>query len=321
VGRPEGASNQYPSPAADGNTAAEAGIALATMSIKHLLGPLVGETSHLVDVFLDVAERYGQECEEATELFKLLPQEVKSALAFFDTLTSRWRYDFGEPLEFQGSNQVLLGTHQWPEVEHLYRALRSMAQSVPATALIKYLGRLAARSKHQEVLFETRPLFYLAEGTAAEFEAVGCGKGNRTIDWRFSPKGSVDVLVEVKYRIGDVVQHFGPMVPDLGAGKNIVRSGPGTPEPLFLSTYDKFLAASPSVRLQGAWIQSNIKVERAELIAYFLSLPSDLLHFAIVSNWGETGFLLSRGGVDRESIVRTFGLVEADNAIVDGNGS
>src|SRR4029078_8684539 len=143
------------------------------MSIKHLLGPLVGEMSHLVDAFLKLAEKNGQEREEATALFKLLPQEVKSARAFSDKLTMRWRYDFGKPLEFHGSNQVLLGTHQWPEVEHLYLALRAMAQKVPSTALMKYLGRLADRSKHQEVLFEARPLFYLVEGTAAEFEVVG----------------------------------------------------------------------------------------------------------------------------------------------------
>jgi hypothetical protein len=287
------------------------------MSIKHLLGPLVGEMSHLVDAFLKLAEKNGQEREEATALFKLLPQEVKSAQAFFDSLTRRWRYDFGKPLEFPGSNQLLLGTQQWPEVEHLYLALRAMAQKVPSTALMKYLGRLADRSKHQEVLFEARPLFYLVEGTAAEFEVVGYAQGNRTIDWRFSPAVSVDILLEVKYRIGDVVQHFGPMVSDLDAGKDIVQSGPGKPEPLFVSTYEKFLSVSPGTRLQGAWIHSNIKVERAELETYFHSLPSDLLHFAIVSNWEKTGFLLSREGVDHENIVRIFGLVENDDAVVD----
>jgi hypothetical protein len=287
------------------------------MSIKDLLGPLVGETSHLVDVFLDVAEKYGQGREGATELFRILPMEVKSALAFFDQLTSRWRYDFGEPLELQGSNQVLLGTHQWPEVEHLYRALRSMEQNVPTPALLQYLKRLAERSKHQEVLFEARPLFYLAEGTAPEFEVSGYGKGNRTIDWRFSPKGSVDILVEVKYRIGDVVQHIGPMAPGLDAGQDSVSSGPGKPEALFPSTFDKFLAVNPSTQLQGAWVYSNIKVKLADLVAYFLSLPEDQLHFAIISTWNETGFLLSRKGVDRERIMQIFGLVEGDEAVVD----
>lgn len=286
------------------------------MSIKDLLGPLVGDIAHLVDAFLEVATQQGQERTDATELFKVLPLEVKSVPAFFDKLTSRWRYDFGEPLTLQGSDQVLLGTHQWPEVEHLYRSLWSMEQHLPKCAFLRYLERLSSRSKHQEVLFEARPLFYLAEGTGAEFEVVGYGKGNRTIDWRFSPSYSPDILVEVKYRIGDVVQHIGPMVPYFNSGQEVVPWDRGRPEPLFASTSEKFMPTSLNTKLQGAWIHLNIKVERSELEAHFLSLHSDLLHFAVLSNWTETGLLLSRQGVDRELILSIFGLKESEDAVV-----
>ena len=73
---------------------------------------------------------------------------------------------------------------------------------------------------------------------------------------------------------------------------------------------------SPTTQLQGAWIHSHIKVERSELESHFLSLPPDLLHFAVVSNWHETGFLLSRQGVDREMIVNLFGIRDGEDAVV-----
>jgi hypothetical protein len=73
---------------------------------------------------------------------------------------------------------------------------------------------------------------------------------------------------------------------------------------------------SPNDQLQGAWIHSHIKVERDELETYFLSLPLNLLHFAVVSNWHEIGYLLSREGVDREMIVNLFGIKEGEDAVV-----
>lgn len=167
------------------------------------------------------------------------------------------------------------------------------------------------------MLFEARPLFYLADEAVAEFEVGGLAAGNRTIDWRFSQIDSTDILLEVKYRTGDLVEHFAPLIASLGNPNPTIQWKPARPEPLFASTYEKFRRVDPTSRLQGAWIHANVKVERSKLQAYFAALPENLLHFAVLSTWQQPGFLLSREGVDRHRIVRTFGLVESDVCVVD----
>lgn len=250
----------------------------------------------------------------------MLPQELKSAQAFHDRLGSRWRYVYGEPLDFSGSSRIIVGITQFPEVEHLYLAMTLMERHLPATALLEYIGRLGVKVKHHEALYEVRPLLFLASGIAANFEVVGFGKGNKTIDWRFSGQGSPDILVEVKYRVGDLVQHFTPLLSSLEAGQSVIPSGPAVSGPLFASTYDKFLPVKPSVQLQGAWISSNIKVEAAELESTFQSLPENQLHFAVLSDWDRSGLLLTRSGVDRDYLIGSFGLAEGSGPVViEGN--
>jgi hypothetical protein len=291
------------------------------MGIEHLLPELVGETAHLVTIFCEIGRRYGRDDEAAVSLFRMLPQQLKSAQAFYDRFGSRWRYVYGEPFDFPGSSQVVVGVAQFPEVEHLYLAMTLMESHLSSTELLEYIGRLGVRSKHHEVLFEARPLLFLDPRVTASFEVVGFGKGNKTIDWLFGRAGSTNVLVEVKYRVVDVVQHFEPMMSSLDSGRPVIASGPALSAPLFPSTYDKFLPNAPSVQLQGAWISSNIKVKPAELQYTFQSLPEDHLHFAVLSGWSRDGLLLTRSGIDRGYIKETLGLVEGfDAVVIEDNG-
>jgi hypothetical protein len=288
------------------------------VGIKDLLGPLVKETERLATAFHRLAIEIGDDPQEAMNTFSRLDGKIQRAEAFLD-LMSRWRYVFGDPLDLHGTSMVLAGTHQWPEVKHLYLALREMQQRTSSAAFEMYLRRLSIRSKHHDVLFESRPLLFLAKGVSAEFEVAGLGAGNHTIDWRFTPalQDGVPILVEVKYRVGDVVQHVEPMVSHLDSGQPVVAAKPGTPAMLFPSTYAKYQATHPKIQLQGAWIHTTIKVPRVELVTYFQALPPDQLHFAVLSSWDKEGFLLCREGVEREDIVRAFGLVESDSFVVD----
>jgi hypothetical protein len=281
-----------------------------------LFDVLLGAHSTLLERFLAVATQLQDRSEEAERLFNLLPKEIQGVPTFFERLTSRWRYDFGTPIELS-SNQVLVGTNTWPEVEHLYRCLTEVGSRVSPDKLSQYITRLSSRSKHQDVLFEARPLFSLARSVAVEFEVVGHGRGNRTIDWRLLAHDEVEMLLEVKFRLGDVARHINTVAPSLNAGLPEVPWGPGDPDPLFRDTYEKFLPADPHKRLQGTWIHHSIKVRRSALESYFQSIPDDLLHFAVLSGWDSGAYLLTRPAVDRGRLTAFFGITEVDNAVAD----
>jgi hypothetical protein len=285
------------------------------MSIKHVLGDIVGDIASLERVLGDTAEQQGVERKAAEDLFQLLPPSLQASEAFFDRLTGLWRYEFGCPLEVVSGTQVILGTHQYPEVRNLLRALRAVTPRLPPASLSTYLNRLADRSRHLDALFEARPLFFFDAVTAAEFEVVGYGQGNRTIDWRFTPAGHPPVLLEVKHRVLDLLEHFEPMAAQRAAGKTPVQPGPGRASSLFRDAHEKFLPVDSSQQIQGVWIHAYIKVASTDLAEFFRSLPDKQLHFAVLSNWDERALLLSRDSINREFLGSLFGLVEADNFI------
>jgi membrane protease YdiL (CAAX protease family) len=85
-------------------------------------------TAHLIDAFCEVAAAHGQSRQEAENLFRILPLEIKSAPAFLDAVSNRWRYDYGDEIDRLPGNQVALGVHHSPEVEYLFLGLREITK-------------------------------------------------------------------------------------------------------------------------------------------------------------------------------------------------
>jgi hypothetical protein len=150
---------------------------------------LYSRTAHLVDAFCEVAAVHGQSRQEAESLFRILPQETKSAPAFLDKIGTCWRYDYGDEIDRLPNNQVALGLHNCPEVEHLFLGIRAINVRFTEPELTSYLYRLSFPSKHHEVLFELAPLIRIGEEVLASFEVSGIGPGNTNVDWLFLPPG------------------------------------------------------------------------------------------------------------------------------------
>lgn len=277
------------------------------------LGPIAGEVCDLYRAFCREGERFEVARSRSKQLFDLLPPNLKETEAFFDKLGARWRYNFGEPLTFNPSGKELHGVHQFPEVRHLFRALNSMVRVLTGEELASFLDRLSVRSKHSNVLFEARPIFDLAVGTSACFE-VPAEVGDKRIDWLLEPPHGIVILLEVKFRVFDILQHFGRMASS--RRPETVEFEPGKPERLFQSTFEKFAPRDPAAQLQGAWIHTHIQVRRTELEAYFSdTVPRDQLHFAILSTWSRSAFLLTRPGIDRHRLVDLFGIEETEDFV------
>lgn len=279
---------------------------------------LYSRTAHLVDAFCEVADLHGFSREEAERLFRILPLEIKSAQTFFCTIGNRWRYDYGEEIDRLPGDQVVLGTHNCPEVGHLFLGLRAIASCFTDTELKTYIERLSPRAKHHEVLFELAPLIRISEGVTAKFEVAGLGPGNTTVDWLFtSPQAASPVALEVKYRYKDLVGHLEEMAPGVIGVEPEVRAGPADPAVLFKSLAKKFNPTDPRVRLQGGWIHAIIKVRRHELDKVFSGLDQERLHFAILNAWGPEAYLVARPDVDVDYLASLFALERSENFVVD----
>lgn len=281
---------------------------------------LYGETAHLVDAFCTVAAESNATRTDAEELFRLLPIEVKAAPAFVSKIGDVWRYEFGSPLEGMHEGRVAIGTHQFPEVKHLYLGAAAAVRHLDSEQLLEVLKRLADPAKHHGALFELAPITRIGSSVSVQYEVAGAG--NRTIDWQVTPTTGIPVLLEMKFRIGDIVEHLRRLPPRTRAMETS-DPGPGDPSILFRDTVDKFLPNFPSDVLQGAWVHAHVKVPEPALRSHFESLPPEKLHFAILATWGPEAFIIARPEVATDSILELFHLEVSDDFVIKDydNGS
>ena len=83
------------------------------------------------------------------------------------------------------------------------------------------------------------------------------------------------------------------------------------PSLLFRSVEGKFLDVDPDTALQGAWITTHIKQNRALLVKAFSSLPADKVHFAIFGDWEADVHILARREEDRTFLLEAFTATES----------
>jgi hypothetical protein len=249
------------------------------------------------------------------ELLRLLPNEILLTPSFFLLLTKKWCYEYGELMDRMPKEYVIIGSEQFPEIEDFYIGFRAAKKHLSDVEIQNLVNRLKDPSKHMIALSELAPLVRISEAVNPKYEVEGLGVGNRTIDWLFTLKDSVPILLDVKYRIKDLIQHMEQIIPEIDFGKIEIPPPVNDPSILFKDTVEKFVSRSPQEYLQGVWIHSHIKQDKERLWNYYNSLERDRLHFAIFSRWDGSGYILHRDDIDPKILYNYFNLVFKENFI------
>ncbi|HYC35352.1 MAG TPA: hypothetical protein VEC19_02950 [Usitatibacter sp.] len=253
----------------------------------------VGAKGTLPERLTSEATAAGEPAAHAAELVHLLRAPLSAAECFLDNLTGLWRYEFGEPFEV-GAEQVV-GTNIWLPVNHLLQALQTVHQRVHGNQREAFLNRLAVAAMHRIALAEMIPGRRTASDVPMDFEVVGMGAGNTTIDWHVRPVGQRPVLLDVKRRTTDFLQQM-----EMHQGGPEVQPPAHDAALMFRSVEQKFRPADPDQILQGAWIVTDIKQQEGRLNDAFAALDSAKVHFAVLGDWEPDGCLLVKRQLDRE---------------------
>src|SRR5262249_9217120 len=160
--------------------------------------------------------------------------------------------------------------------------------------------RLADETRHQDSLVEMIPGTRVATTTPMEFEVVGQGAGNRTLDWLISSVPR-PVLLDVKRRTTDFILQM-----QQTHSKQISPEPDHDPSLLFRSVEAKFVPTDPTLRLQGAWICTEIQQEEEQLHIAFNRLNARKVHFAALGDWKSDIYLLVRREEDRPYLMDLF---------------
>lgn len=274
---------------------------MAPMIIERIFPKAVTATGTLADRLAAEAAAQGF---DADALLALLRETGRLAHAgcFLDAMTGLWRYEFGAPYRL-ANGQLVLGTHMWIDISYLAAVLDCAHRRLTPDQLGAYLPLLGSAQKHQDYLAEMVPMLRVECTVPASFEVQGRGEGNRTIDWHVGPYEDRSVLIDVKRRAADFREAM-EALPDTGTA----------PPPshdaalLFRSVEKKFVASDPAVRLQGAWISTDLKQDAAALEAAFAALDKNKVHFAIIGDAKPDAHVISRNADDAEYLRKLFQL-------------
>ena len=269
------------------------------MFIDEVFPTIAAEKAAMRDRLVAVATGRGLTTEQAGAILCVVPEGLINAGTFLDKMTGLWRYEFGLPYDI--AEDFVWGTHMWVPVDYLFAALYCAYSRLPADKRATYLDRLADPDAHQATLVEMIPAHKISSTIPLEFEMVGFGAGNQTVDWVIKPQEGRTVLLDVKRRTTDFI-------------KQMERMGDGgaAPEPdhdpvlLFRSVEDKFVSADSDVRLQGIWIVTDIKQDEKQLLGTFAVLDATKVHFAILGDWKPDAHVLVRRDEDRQYLLDLF---------------
>jgi hypothetical protein len=244
---------------------------------------------------------------EADALMAALPQELAACGCFLDRLTGLWRYEFGAPHTV--GRELVYGTHMWPLLRVLFEVLQCARSRLPPEKLRTYLVSLSDPVRHFAHIPEMFPVLRLAPEVAVEHEMSGFGTGNTTVDWVIGPVGPRRVIIDVKRRLADFLAQMGT------TSAAFVAPPEHDVALLFRSVETKLRAADPAEQLQGAWVVTDIKQERAELQRTFDNLDPSKVHFAILGDEQPDVFPLTRRAEDREFLLDLLGLTESERFV------
>lgn len=269
------------------------------MLIEQICPDFVAEKSTLHERLCAEGKARGFAKDDMREIISSVPQAFIDAGAFLDRMTNLWRYEFGVPYDI-GENMVY-STDMWVPVHCLFNALTCAHSRLPNDKRVEYLRRMADPGNHQDTLVEMIPGYKVDSAVAVEFEVLGQGVGNRTVDWVIGPHNGRAVLLDVKRRIFDTIDQ----IERLG-GESVAPEPDHDPALLFRSVEERFVLADPNLRLQGVWISTNIRQNERQLSAAFSALSSNKIHFAILGDWKPDAYVLVRRAKDEQYLRDLF---------------
>jgi len=257
-------------------------------------------------------------------IYDLLPCELKNAPVFKDLLNSnRILYDFGNTLNIQGRVVHSFGAVESQELRILYLAVFLADQFLPTKKRDEWLKKISNRSRHQDYLFEMRPLLELKAGSTAEHEVLKDqnDEEGKNIDWKIQ-NGGLTVLLEMKNRIKPMINHLEDIMrvdQDYYDGIPASQIKPATPPSNVKSLFryrdekveDKFIDRKNKKCLQGVWINTLISEDQKKLKDYFdEQIDSQKIQFVILSGWEDQARILTRERSQKFVLSDLFGLTE-----------
>lgn len=284
------------------------------MFIEQIFKGVVAEKGTLRERLLVEANARGVSREQMERIISIVPCALIGADAFLDKMTNLWRYEFGLPYEL--GKELVWGTHMWVPVTNLFEALLCADSRLPDKTRIDYMKRLSNPGKHQDALVEMIPVQKIDPGVAAQFEVLGHGVGNNTIDWVIGPHYGRTVLLDVKRRTTDFIQHTEKI-----GSETIAPEPTHDPALLFKSIEEKFKPADPTQFLQGVWIVTDIKQNEKKISATFATLDPKKVHFAILGDWKADAHVLTARAEDEQYLRELFTLQQSSRFTFTQNES
>ena len=275
------------------------------MFIEEIFPDVVAQKSTLRGQLIEEATARGMKNVDMEEILSIVPAALTGACAFLDRMSNLWRYEFGIPYDI--GKDLVWGTHMWVPVDCLFNALLCAHSRLPKDQCIDYINRLAVPNKHQTTLVEMIPGHKVNPTVHVQFEVPGLGVGNKTVDWVIGPHNGRTVLIDVKRRTIDFIKQAEKI------GDELVAPEPDhDPDLLFRSIEDKFEAADPNQKLQGAWVVTDIKQNERRLSAAFDALRASKVHFTIIGDWKSDAHVLVTRAEDERYLRELFHLQESN---------
>lgn len=265
----------------------------------------------LREYILQSHDDLGTTAGEAAEIVNALPEAIQRAPCFRLRLTGAWCYEYGLPFDLP-NGQVLFGAPQVPPVKKLVAAVHAVLRYTRETTRTAILRRLENRQKHDQVLAELAPPALARNLRSADHEVPGCE--SRTIDWHLRWENGMQLLLEVKSRIYDVVE----TLPKADPAHPTTLVPLTAPERLFKDVEGKFPLRSPSECLQAAWVEVPVKQNKRAIDEHFARMDPARVHLGII--WpgdiaDRRAYLLCRDGIDGPAVLRLFGLGHSEGLV------
>lgn len=280
-----------------------------------------GKEDYLKSMWLKEFKKIGLEMEDGNEIvlkiLDLLPTEIKQETPFKNPLGSEMLYTFSNPLKVSSSDVHCFGENQ---IKYLYLALRTAIKHLTPAEIHRYITKINDISKHQNFLFEMRPILNLRADLKAQYESHNNCKGNNDIDWEIQ-NGEYTILLEVKNRIKSTINHLAyclelPKKLKAGIAPESIPP-PKVPDPadLFKSVM-KCNDQKDSKTLQGVWVSSGIIENEKKLNECFDNIASKKIQFAIFSGWDENeAYILVKDELYRPILLDYFSLIESNDFV------
>jgi hypothetical protein len=273
----------------------------------------VGGIAELSSLFQAIGHEQQLPASYPQRIASLIPEPIRVLPCFLDRLTGVWRYDYGEPIEV--GDRKVIGTHMFHEVNLLFEVVCCADWRLSPQKLGAYLARLSDRVRHEDVLVEFAPILRLGTEIAAEHEVAGHGDGNHTVDWSIHAPGHPKLLLEIKHRIGDLIESFGTFN---AQGSDQSMQAPQHDHAfLFRNIERKFKPRPTDEAIQAVWIKTGLKQEVMELQAAFDALDAAKIHAAVLGGWGAEACVLARDEKTKRRVRKILGLRRGEGLVFD----